>query len=67
MENKYDNNNGQVDSKVDVEDDTLAVEDEIEQIGEKMNRRLERKLDMYIIPIFGVSSVSSRTSHGLKN
>jgi len=67
MENKYDSNNGQVDSKVDVEDDTLAVEDEIEQIGEKMNRRLERKLDMYIIPIFGVSSVSSRTSHGLKN
>jgi len=59
MENKYDNNNGQVDSKVDVEDDTLAVEDEIEQIGEKMNRRLERKLDMYIIPIFGVSSGSS--------
>jgi hypothetical protein len=58
MENKYESNNGQVDSKVDVEDDTLVVDDEIDQIGEKMNKRLERKLDMYIIPIFGVSCSS---------
>jgi hypothetical protein len=44
--------------KVDAHD---AVEaDPIEEIDEHMNKRLERKLDMFIIPIFGVGPLPRR-------
>lgn len=46
--------------KVDAQDavNIEAEEDVIDEIGEQMNKRLERKLDTFIIPMFGVSIIA---------
>jgi hypothetical protein len=55
QQQKYSETSGAiVDSKLDIDGEILPVEEDFDQVGDAMNKRLERKLDVYIIPIFGV-------------